>query len=102
MVQTQGGTDIMAMTSDEFKEYMDSRFDQLMANLATKDDLNSLRRDFSSLLAKLEQQEATIGSSATVISEQANRIQILEAKNEVLCSHVEHILAAQENQEQYS
>ena len=54
MVQTRGGTDTMAMTSDEFKEYMDSRFDQLMANLATKDDLNSLRRDFSSLLAKLE------------------------------------------------
>lgn len=102
MVQTRGGTDTMAMTSDEFKAYMDSHFDQLMANLATKDDLNSLRNDFSSLLTKLEQQEETIERNAAVISEQANRIQILEAQNEVLCSHVEHILAAQENQEQYS
>lgn len=101
MVQTRGGTDTMAM-SEEFKAYMDSHFDQLMANLATKDDVNSLRNEFSSLLIKLENQEETIEKNASVISEQANRIQMLEAQHEVLRSHVDHILAAQENQEQYS
>ena len=104
MVKTRTGvstTTEMELT-DEFKSYLDGRFEQLLDNRATKDDIDDLKKEVTSLIDKIEEQKDKIVRLESTTSEQEERITVLEAQNAVLESHINHLLSAQEEQEQYS
>ena len=104
MVKTRTGlstTTEMELT-DEFKAYVDSSFEQLLDNLATKDAIEDLKQEVTLLINEIEEQEDQIIRLESTTSVQEERITVLEAQNAVLESHVNRLLSAQEEQEQYS
>lgn len=84
------------MDAEQIKNYLDTRFDQLLNKLATKDDIAELRNEVTSLISdKIEAQGKQISFLEVRVDE-------LEAENAVLKSHVTHLIASHESQEQYS
>ena len=54
MVRTRSGKNTTMEMSDELKAYLDTRFEQLLQNLATKNDIIKLKGDVTSMLSKID------------------------------------------------
>ena len=95
MVKTRSGAHKMDLT-DELRDYLDARFDQLLTRLATKDDINSLRNEVTKLISD------SVEAQGKIISSLETKVEQLEAENVVLKKHVSHLLEVQDDHEQYS
>ena len=95
MVKTRKGKATTIELSDDVVKYLDSRFDQLLLRLATKDDVNEVKNDVSSLLKRMEEQ-------CEKIVKQDEKIDGLEACVALLESHVKQLKRSAESQKQYS
>ena len=102
MVKTRVGNSTTMELSDDFVKYLDSRFDQLLMRLATKDDVTDMKKDVSTLLKRVEEQCDKIDLLNSQVAEQGERIDVLEARVAMLESHVRQLQTSHESQEQYS
>ena len=76
------------MDAEQIKTYLDTRFDQLLKKLATKDDIAELRNEVTALISdKIEVQGKHISFLELRVDE-------LEAENAVLKKHVTHLIAS--------
>ena len=88
MVKTRAGNSTTMELSDDFVKYLDSRFDQLLMRLATKDDVTDMKNDVSTLLKRVEEQCDKIDLLNSQVAKQGERIDVLEARVAMLESHV--------------
>ncbi len=85
--------------SDKVKKYLNNKFDELLANLATKKDVTEIKQNVSSIITKLGEQQAKLIALEKNVTKQDEQIQKMEAENLVLKRHVD---ALNSDQEQYS
>ena len=88
MAKTRAGKAAMMELSDDFVKYLDSRFDQLLKRLATKEDQTDMENDVSTLLKRVEEQCDKIDVLNSRVAEQGEKIDFLEARVAMLESHV--------------
>lgn len=102
MVKTRTGKSTTMELSDDFIKYLDSRFEQLLMRIATKDDVIDLKNDVSTLINRVEDQCDKIDLLNSQVAEQGEKIDVLEARVAMLESHVRQLKISHESQEQYS
>ena len=102
MAKTRAGKAAMMELSEDFVEYLDSRFDQLLKRLATKEDLIDMKNDVLTLLKRVDEQCEKIDVLNSRAAEQGEKLDVLEARVAMLESHVRQLQIAHESQEQYS
>ena len=81
MVETRSGSQKMDLT-EKLTDYLNTRFDQLLTSLATKDDINSLRNEVTKLISD------SVESQGKIIYSLKNKVEKLEAENVVLQRHL--------------
>ena len=80
------------VVSEELKAYLDERFD----NLPMKNDISAMKQEILGLITDM------MHKHGEKIASLESKINVLEANNAVLESHVAHLKSNQENHEQYS
>ena len=80
------------VVSEELKSYLDEQFD----NLADKNDISAMKQEVMASITNMVKEQ---GDKLTALEE---TIDVLEAKNAMLESHVVQLRSNQESQEQYS
>ena len=99
MVKTRAGNSTTMELSDDFMKYLDSRFEQLLKRLATKNDVIEMKNDVSTLIQRVEDQCDKTDLLNSKVAEQVKGIDVLEARVAMLESHVRQLKISHESQE---
>ena len=102
MVKTRSGNSTTMELSEDILKHLDSRFDQLLLRLATREDVTEIKNDVSMLIKRVEEYCDKIDQLNSYVAKQDEKIDVLEARVAMLESHVQHLQKSHEGQEQYS
>ncbi len=102
MIKARAGNSTTMELSDDIIKYLDSRLDQLLVRLATKDDMAEMKNDVSILLKRVEEQCDIIDLPNYQVKKQGEKIDVLEACVAMLESRVRQLQISHQIQEQYS